>query len=185
MTTGFLVVISYNVRGLRSPIKRRKILSQLQRLKCHLAFLQETQLPDREHEKLKKSWADKVYISSHHSGRKSGVAILLHRQVNFTPTKVLNDSVGKICFSEWDHDGIRVSLMNIYAPNDDDPDFVSSIFNTVIMHSVGILLLGGNFNCVMSQRLNRQPPPKTPRSKMSKRLQNLLAEAGFADVFRC
>lgn len=37
----------------------------------------------------------------------------------------------------------------------------------------------------MCQRRDRQPPPKPLTSKMSKRLQHLSAEAGFADVYRC
>ena len=31
--------------------------------------------PDMEHDKLKRSWADKVYYSSHKSGRKRGVSM--------------------------------------------------------------------------------------------------------------
>lgn len=62
---GPLKVISYNVKGLHSPIKRKKILNQLKRNSCQIAFLQEAHLSEPEHEKLKKSWADKVFYSSH------------------------------------------------------------------------------------------------------------------------
>lgn len=79
---GSIKVVSYNVKGLHNPIKRKKILRQLKQIKYDIAFLQETHLSDSEHEKLRKSWADKVYYSSHPSGRKKGVAILIHRQVN-------------------------------------------------------------------------------------------------------
>ena len=46
--------ISYNVKGLHNPIKRKKILHQLKQANCQIAYLQETHLPDGEHEKLKK-----------------------------------------------------------------------------------------------------------------------------------
>lgn len=49
-----LTIISYNVKGLNSPIKKKKILLQLKHFKCQVAFLQETHLSDDEHLKLKK-----------------------------------------------------------------------------------------------------------------------------------
>ena len=68
---GSLKVVSYNVKGLHNPVKRKKILNQLKQYKCQIALLQETHLSDTEHEKLKKSWADKVFYSSHkHDTRK-------------------------------------------------------------------------------------------------------------------
>ena len=51
---GSLKVISYNVKGLHSPVKRKKFLNQLRQYKCQIALLQETHLSDIEHEKLKK-----------------------------------------------------------------------------------------------------------------------------------
>ena len=65
-----LKVLSYNVKGLHGPVKRKKILHQMKQANCHIAFLQETHSSDAGHEKLKRSWADKVYLSSHRSGRK-------------------------------------------------------------------------------------------------------------------
>lgn len=110
---GSLKVISYNVKGLHSPIKRKKIINQLKRNSCQIALLQETHLSDKEHEKLKKSWADKVFYSSHPSGRKRGVSILIHRQVNFTSTKIHKDSAGRYIMVNGLIDGVEVCLMNI------------------------------------------------------------------------
>lgn len=57
---GTLKNLSYNVKGLQSPVKRKKIMHQLKQVNCQIAFLQESHLSDVEHEKLKKPWADKV-----------------------------------------------------------------------------------------------------------------------------
>ena len=181
---GSLKVISYNVKGLHSPIKRKKIINQLKRNSCQIAFLQETHLSDKEHEKLKKSWADKVFYSSHPSGRKRGVAILIHRQVNFTSTKIHKDSTGRFIMINGLIDGVEVCLMNIYAPNEDDPSFIRTIFSIILQHSSGILLLGGDFNCVMSQHLDRQPMSSTSTSRMSNMLRHLSTESGLVDIWR-
>lgn len=34
-----LKVLSYNVKGLNSPIKRKKMLTQLKQLHCQIAFI--------------------------------------------------------------------------------------------------------------------------------------------------
>ena len=63
-------LISYNVNGLHGPVKKEKILCQLKQLGCGIAFLQETHPSDAEHDKLGRTWADKVYYSSRHQGKK-------------------------------------------------------------------------------------------------------------------
>lgn len=178
-----LKIISYNVRGLRGPIKKKKILKQLKQFNCQIAFLQETHLSDVEHEKLK-SWADKVYYSSHCSGRKRGVSILIHRQINFIKTLLYKDTEGRYILVNGVIDGIEVTLINVYAPNEDEPGFIKTLFNTILKYSTGLLLMGGDFNCVISQLMDRQPPSKAPLSKMSKMLKYQITEAGMVDVLR-
>lgn len=138
MNMSSLKVVSYNVKGLHSPMKRKEILNQLKKYNCQIAYLQETHLSDSEHDKLKKSWADKVYYSSHQSGRKRGVAILIHRQINFTQLTIHKDPEGRYILVNGVIDGVKVSLFNIYAPNEDEPDFLRNMFDMVLQHSTGI-----------------------------------------------
>ena len=105
------------MRGLCGPIKKKKILNQLRQMNCQIAFLQETHLSDVEHKKLK-SWADKVYYSSHRSGRRKGVSILIHREIHFTKTLMHKDTEGRYILVNGVIDGVEVSLINVYAPNE-------------------------------------------------------------------
>lgn len=74
-----LICVTYNVKGLGSPIKRKKVLNQLKKFNCAIAMLQETHLSDKEHMKLRREWVDQQYSSSDQSGRKRGVAILFSK----------------------------------------------------------------------------------------------------------
>lgn len=118
-------LISYNVNGLRSPIKKKKIIRQLKQLGCDIAYIQESHLPDSEHEKLGRTWADKVYFSSHSSGNKRGVAVLINRRLNFTHISHYADTEGRYILVNGIIDGMHISLCNIYAPNEDDPAFMT------------------------------------------------------------
>ncbi len=171
-----LKVISYNVKGLHNPIKKKKILHQLRQVNCQIAFLQETRLSDAEHEKLK-SWADKVYYSSHRS-------ILIHRQINFTKTLIHKDTEGRYILVNGLVDGVEVSLINVCAPNEDEPGFIKTLFSVVLKYSTGLLLMEEDFNCVISQQMDRQPPSKAPLPRMSKMLRYQTTEASMVDIWR-
>lgn len=150
-------LISYNVNGLHSPIKKKKILYQLKQLSCGIAFLQETHLSDAEHVKLSRTWANKVYFSSHSSGRKCGVAILISRTLNFTHVSHFVDSEGRYILLNGIIDGMHISLCNIYAPNEDDPMFMRKVFGLILDKSSGVLIAGGDMNCVMSHIKDKSP----------------------------
>lgn len=46
--------ISWNVKGINTPMKRKKIITYLKRLSTSIAFIQEMHLTDVEHLKFKR-----------------------------------------------------------------------------------------------------------------------------------
>ena len=78
-----LGIVSYNVKGLNNPVKRKKIRTQLKKLKCSLGLLQETHLNDVEHKKLKRDWVAQIFYAFCSNSRKRGVAILIGKSVSF------------------------------------------------------------------------------------------------------
>lgn len=115
--------ISYNVKGLGNPIKRKKILNQLKKLQCSIAMLQETHLSEKEHLKLKREWVDLVFSSSFEKGRKRGVAILFSKAVYFNHIETVSDKNGRYVLVKGDISGTKVTLLNLYAPNEDSAVF--------------------------------------------------------------
>ena len=65
--TNLLNYLSFNVNGLNGPIKRKKILSYIKKMKVNIAFLQETHLTEIEHQKLKRDWVGNVIAASFNS----------------------------------------------------------------------------------------------------------------------
>ena len=72
---------------------------------------------------------------------------MIHRQVNFIPNKIHKDSEGRFVVVNGLLDGTEVCFMNTYAPNEDEPGFIHTIFFTILKPSLGILLLCRDFNC--------------------------------------
>lgn len=116
-------LITYNVKGLNHPIKRKKILGQLKKMHCSVAVIQETHLTEKEHQKLKREWVDQVYSSSYGNSKKKGVAILFSKSVYFNCEKVHQDTEGRYVMVIGTIAGVQITILNVYAPNEDCPFF--------------------------------------------------------------
>lgn len=87
-----LNVITFNVRGLGNPIKRKRVLTFLSLIL--ILILQETHLSNDEHKKLKKDWVGQVYFSSFTSNER-GTALLIHKKLPFIFKEQSNDCEGR------------------------------------------------------------------------------------------
>ena len=59
-----LKYVTFNVKGLNSPIKRKRVNTYLKKLKADIVFLPETHLTASEHKNLKREWEGHVFASS-------------------------------------------------------------------------------------------------------------------------
>ena len=118
--------VSWNVKGINSPVKRKKIITYLKKLSTNIAFIQETHLTDLEHMRLRRDWIGQVFFSSYTSNAR-GVAILINKNVSFKLISVEKDTQGRFLFLDCVLNTNRVTLVNIYGPNHDDPTFFNNI----------------------------------------------------------
>lgn len=114
-TDTMLQLISWNVKGLRSPQKRMMVLRHLKKLRADIVLLQETHLGKDDLKRMRKLWVGKVIGLERHD-RKAGVAILMRKNANIKITHVEQDTMDRRV-SAWvttPVDAFR--LANIYAP---------------------------------------------------------------------
>lgn len=178
-----LKLISYNVNGLLHPIKRSKILSKLKKEEIMVAFLQETHLTEKEHEKLKRNGFTQVYSSSYSSGHRRGVAVLISGRIPFQKVKVIGDKEGRYVLVKGKIEGVLVSLLNIYAPPGSDWSFYRKLFDLIAVEGEGILVVGGDLN----QRLNPELDSSAQTSSknlIAKKITDMMREMGIMDVWR-
>ena len=157
-----LTIITYNVHGLNHPIKRKEIYSQLKKLHCSIALLQETHLPEGEHKKLKREWVGQVFNASF--GKKRGVTILINRTLAFSSEKVIQDKLGRFIMVVGMIGEVEMSILNLYAPNKLDQNFFKVIANVIADNAKGIIIVGGDFNAVQDGKLDRLPAETGPQT---------------------
>uniref|UniRef100_A0AAX7VBZ1 exodeoxyribonuclease III n=1 Tax=Astatotilapia calliptera TaxID=8154 RepID=A0AAX7VBZ1_ASTCA len=141
-------LVSLNVNGLNNPIKRSKVVTKLKKEKAQVIFLQETHLPQQEHEKLKRFGYKNTYYNSYRQSQKRGVAILIANSVQFECHKEVSDKEGRYLLIKGKLENKLVTLVNIYAPPGSKKSDYKDLFNLVTQESEGLVICAGDYNVV-------------------------------------
>lgn len=175
--------LSQNIKGMGSPIKRSRIFAHLKRLKPDLVFLQETHMRTKDQVRLKCPWVSEVFHSNFNS-KARGVAILIGKSVQFSASKVISDKNGRYLIVTGTLFQVPILLINIYAPNFDDPHFMNKLFECLPSLNNNLLIIGGDINCVIDPNLDRSNPRTLTPSLMSRSLSDFMSKNGCIDPWR-
>uniref|UniRef100_A0AAR2LS66 exodeoxyribonuclease III n=1 Tax=Pygocentrus nattereri TaxID=42514 RepID=A0AAR2LS66_PYGNA len=176
-------LVTWNIRGLNNPVKRNKIFTHLEKMKSEIVFMQETHMLNKEYLKLKRGGFTQVYHSGS-GGTFRGVAILLHRNIQFVESKAITDKNGRYLIIQEKLFNLPVILANIYAHNWDNAQFFKDVFSLLPQLDTHSLILGGDFNCVLHQSLDRSSPRTNIGSKSAQCINSFLLEYGMIDPWR-
>uniref|UniRef100_A0A803K5I8 exodeoxyribonuclease III n=1 Tax=Xenopus tropicalis TaxID=8364 RepID=A0A803K5I8_XENTR len=147
-------LISLNVKGLNSITKRYLTLKELKTLKADVAFIQQTHFDVHRPHKLSSRYFPTSYFASN-AHKKAGVAILIHKDCPLMVTQVISDPEGHYLLLSATFLGTPVSLLNVYSPNKRQNTFLHKILNKLSIHFHPYLIMGGDFNMVYSQTMDR------------------------------
>ncbi len=138
-------IVSFNVNGVLNTVKRSKILSKLKREGEKIVFLQETQMSQPEHAKLKWFGFKHVFSSSYMSSHKRGVATLISNTVNYEHKSETKDKCGRFVKISGKIKGIELTLISVYAPPGSDWGVYRGVFD-MMANSKGVVICRGDFN---------------------------------------
>ena len=157
MNTGSLSkfdVLSLNVWGMRDQIKRRSIFSYLKDQRANIYFLQETYSARADENIWRKEWGGELFFS-HGTTHSKGVCILINLFIQPKVDYSYADDSGRIVVITVTLNGQKLSLCNIYAPNDqaNQLQFMQELNNCIIDKSeLTSLIVGGDWNCTLSKK---------------------------------
>ena len=134
--------ISWNVKGANQATKINKIMSHLQDLRGDVVFLQETHLRSDEVLRIKRGRFSHLYHSKFNA-RARGAAILIRSNIPFEPEKVVADPAGRFVIVTGRLCSTQVILASVYAPNWDDEQFISKLFNSIPNIETYHIIVGG------------------------------------------
>ena len=83
------------------------------------------------------------------SSNKAGVGILFNNNFNLKILKAFVDPNGRFVICDIETNSKLLTLANVYAPNEDDPDFFQAVFSHLSSFHCEEIIIGGDFNLVL------------------------------------
>ena len=175
-----LSIISINVNGLNSPLKRHRLADWIKKHKPSICCLQETHLASKDKLKLRvKGW--KTIFQANGIQKKRGVAILFSDTCGFKATKVKKDKDGHFILVKGKIQQEDVSILNIYAPNLNAPRFLKQTLLSLSNMISDNTIITGDFNTPLTE-LDRSSKQKL--NKDIRDLNETLEQLCLIDAYR-
>ncbi len=124
-----LNILSLNVNGLNSAVKRTHVLEYLHRKSISCALIQETHLKLSDVARFQNNYY-KLAAFSHALNKTKGVLILVNRKLNLTIEHLGSDEEGRFVFILCKIYNNRLALVSIYGPNETESAFLTQISKT-------------------------------------------------------
>ena len=178
--SGIMVkTISQNVHGLQNKEKRKSIFYFLKQ-KADIICLQETHSEpsinwDTE-------WGDKRCYWSHGSSAARGVAILVYPRSSIKIIENFCDQLGRIVGISYEDASEQFVLLNLYAPNDDRPDFFVNAFRLLENYTTRRIILG-DFNITLNKMLDRIQNASN-NDKSTEVIEQYIEDTMMCDIWR-
>lgn len=178
-----LKIVSLNVRGLADKSKRQEVLKWLESKNSKIVLLQETHSTlDNEHF-WRSEWGGSLYFS-HGTSNSKGTCILLHKSVPNTVHSVIPDSSGRYVILDIDINGVRITLCNVYGPNEDNPDFFINLIHNIESLPNDNRIIGGDFNLVLDLFMDKKGGRDITNQRSQTLVKNWMDESDLIDIWR-
>ena len=155
MTSNSLRICSLNCRGLGNFKKRRDVFNKVRGDGYNIIILQDIHCKVGKEDTFRNSWGNDILVAPYtHNAR--GVAILTHG-IDAKFSDVVTDKGGNFIIAKVIINQMhQFMLVNIYAPNEDDPAFFSGLDSLLGEQSDLPIIIAGDWNLVIDQEEHTQ-----------------------------
>ena len=121
-------IASPNVRGIGNNTKRREVFNWLRSKKLSIYMLQKVHCSENTTDLWACEWGYKTLFSCC-SSNKAGVSFLSNKTFNLRILRVFSDPNGRFIICDIEANSKSLTLANMYAPNEDNPNFFRAFFD--------------------------------------------------------
>ena len=162
--------------------KRSDTFNFLRNKNHSVYFLQDTHFTTKEQNYIRTQWGFECYFSNY-SSQSRGVAILFNNNFEFKVLKVTKDENGNKLILDMVIEGKNITLINIYGPSRDEPDFYEEI-NNYIKNLDNQVILVGDFNMVLDPDKDCKDYVNINNPRARNKVLNLIIECNLIDPWR-
>ena len=175
-----LTILSANCQGLGDKIKRKDVFSFLRNKHYSIYCLQDTHFIDENEHMIR----NECIFSSYKSNAR-GVAILINNKFEFKIKKTKRDCMGNFVCLDIQIENKNVTLLNLYGPNKDSPQFYDTISEIIQDFGNDYVIMCGDFNLVLNPELDYDKGYKnTNNPNARQKVLELIENFILVDIFR-
>lgn len=178
-----LKILSANCQGLGSKEKRLDVFNYLKDRNCDIYCLQDTHTSTISERIFRTHWNSEALFSSGTSNSR-GVCILFRKQIDYKIHSYSSDSEGNYIICDLTVDTNRLTLINLYGPNRDSPNFFDNIIKQAEEIGNISIIICGDFNIIQDQNLDSYNYKNMNNIKAHKKLEELKISTHLFDPFR-
>ena len=178
-----LKILSFNTQGLGDYFKRRDVFQYLRQKNYSIYFLQDTHFEKNKEKQVRAEWGYECFFASFNS-QSRGVAILMNNIFDFKVKDVISDTHGNYIILNIRTAEEDITLVNIYGPNRDSPEFYSTIQSKIQQFQHPKLIIAGDWNLVLNPYLDYYNYRHINNKKSQERVLELIDELELVDVWR-
>ena len=182
-TLNSIKISSTNVRGRNDFQKRRDIFHYLRQQKFQIYCLQDTHFTESQQPYISAEWGGKVLYSSFSSNSR-GVCILFNNDFEYKIKKSKQDTHGNFIVVDLEIEGKRLTLVNLYGPNEDSPEFYIKLAEILEEYNNDTYILCGDFNLVQDQYLDKYNYVNINNPKAKDYVLTMKEDFNLVDPFR-
>ena len=150
-------LVSFNVRGLRNPKKRRTLFHSFRKHKYDIICLQESHLQKNDIGLIEKEWGQNFHMAEG-TTRSKGLLTLYGNNVQSSYISLISES-DRCLVTRFSFEDLNLTIANVYAPCVDSGkrDFLNSVndcISTLQSHQDSNLIILGDFNMVLDNKLD-------------------------------
>ena len=148
-----LKIGTYNVRGLRDATKRLEVFNFIRQKQFDIVMLQEVHSIQEDEAFWTTQWGGSI-IFSHGTSTSQGIATLIAKNSGIKLIKSQTVIQGRLHELHIEINEQRLQVLNIYTPNQDDPDFFETVGNILSTNTLNAKIVGGDLNLCLDSQIN-------------------------------
>ena len=176
-------VLSVNVQGLQDRIKRADVIDYMQLKNPDIICLEDTHWVGKNYDDIRRLWPGEVVIHGKKTNSR-GVAILFGKDFEYKIENKFTDEIGNLLSLDICTNNIKIKLIVVYAPNNDDPLFFETINTLVQENNHDYALICGDMNLVLNPDIDSYNYKNVNNPNSRKKLIEIMDKQNLVDFFR-
>ena len=178
-----ITVLSMNCQGLGDLEKRKDVFHFLKQKKYAIYLLQDTHFTVKEENFVRSMWGFECFFDSF-SSQSRGVAILLNNTFEYKLHKIKKGNDGNKLLLDITIQNKRLTLVNIYGPNRDKPNFYNVLKTDINDLGNETVIIGADYNLIMNEEKDCKNYLRVNNPRAREALLDLCAEINLIDIWR-